>query len=316
MVLAMLALPIRLLGLALDIRGKRIRWPRSWTPDERLGHCVHGLIQNIAPLIGALAITRALIPAQLGEDLMSVYVFIVGIMLAWSAMAWLPRDTPRWGLTGVMLLIAGVFGFDLARSFTTPTPVVSGLLPLLSEDSDVMHGGVTPLTNHHALIQQQQHALDLLVIRNGAFADGPLDVLDSYGCWGVPVHAPADGVIVRAVSDLPDNEIGSTDLDNLVGNTLVIEIGEQQFVMLAHLQADSLTVEVGDRVTAGQSVARCGNSGNTSAPHLHFQVMNKPDFSNGDPELKTLPVAFAAVSRGGTVAARVPHRNDVLLATP
>lgn len=316
LVLAMIALPIRLLGLSLDIRSKRIRWPKSWPPDERVSHLVHALIQNAAALIGALAISMAVIPAQLGEDLMSVYVVVVGLMLGWSAMAWLPRDTPRWGLTAVMVLIAAVFSHDLAQSFRTPTPVISGMVSPLGADSEVMHGGSSPLINHHALLQQQLHALDLFVLRNGSFTDGPADALDSYGCWGAPVRAPADGVVVRSVGELPDNEIGETDFENLAGNHLVIEIGEAQFVLLAHLQSDSLGVQVGDQVTAGQAVARCGNSGNTSSPHLHFQVMNKPDFSNSDSELETVPVSFVAVSRGDMVEERVPRRNDRLLVRP
>lgn len=44
----------------------------------------------------------------------------------------------------------------------------------------------------------------------------------------------------------------------------------------AHLERNSVTVRPGDRVEAGVQIARCGNSGNSSEPHLHFQIMDRP----------------------------------------
>ena len=316
LVLALLALPIRLIGLILDIRTKRIRWPQGWIAAERPSHLAHAFIQSIGALVATLAVFTAVIPAQLGADLAGFYVFLVGLLIGWVAMAWLPRDTPRWGLSLMMLVIGVVLGSDLIREAVEPEPLVTGLISPIAEDSDVMHGGVTPLLNHHSSLQQQRHALDLIINRNGLYADGPLESLESYGCWGVPVRAPAAGVVVRSVDGLPDNPIGETDRENLAGNVLVLELAPERFALMAHLQAGSIEVQRGDRVVAGQQLARCGNSGNTSAPHLHFQIMNKPDFSNDDPELSTVPVSFVAVERGRSTAERVPRRNDRLIATP
>jgi murein DD-endopeptidase MepM/ murein hydrolase activator NlpD len=47
--------------------------------------------------------------------------------------------------------------------------------------------------------------------------------------------------------------------------------------MYGHLRRGSLTVRPGDRVRAGQPIARCGNSGNSTEPHVHFQLMDGPD---------------------------------------
>ena len=63
-----------------------------------------------------------------------------------------------------------------------------------------------------------------------------------------------------------------------------------------------MLVEPGERVSAGQRIAQCGNSGNTIEPHVHIQVMDRPD--PADPEVRGLPAAFAeymeysAVRRG------------------
>ena len=110
--LAMVALPVRLIGLIRDIRAERIRWPRRWSADERAGHILHALVQSLGVLVGALAIHTAIIPAQLGPDLMLTIVVLVGLALGWVTMAWLPRSTPRWGLSTMMLWIGLLFGHD------------------------------------------------------------------------------------------------------------------------------------------------------------------------------------------------------------
>lgn len=63
----------------------------------------------------------------------------------------------------------------------------------------------------------------------------------------------------------------------ILGNHLVLDLGEGTYAAYAHLQRGSLAVREGDRVQAGQLIARCGNSGNSTEPHLHFQLMDGPD---------------------------------------
>jgi murein DD-endopeptidase MepM/ murein hydrolase activator NlpD len=61
------------------------------------------------------------------------------------------------------------------------------------------------------------------------------------------------------------------------GNHLIVQIAPERYVMLAHLQQHSLRVREGQRVAAGELLALCGNSGNTTAPHLHLQVQTRAD---------------------------------------
>ena len=63
----------------------------------------------------------------------------------------------------------------------------------------------------------------------------------------------------------------------IVGNHVVLDLGDGVYAMYAHLRRGSLTVKPGDRVTAGRQIARCGNSGNSTEPHVHFQLMDGPD---------------------------------------
>jgi len=313
LILGMIALPLRLLALALDVRSKRIRWPQAWTPAERPAKLAEALVQTLGVAAGAAAILAAIVPAQLGDDLASVKAVVAGLAVSWVAMAWLPRDTPRWGLSALMLFAALLFGFDLIQTLRTPAPGTAPLQSPLAEPGLVIHGGASMLTNHHAMLQQQRDALDIVVLRDGKFIDGPPGDVESYGCWGVAVTAPAAGRVVRALDGLDDNQIGQTDIENLVGNNVVLEIADGQYALFAHLQSGSVAVAVDETVEAGQTLGKCGNSGNTSAPHLHFQVMDSPDFSNADTALHTVAAQFSSVDRGGAVDARVPRRNDTLV---
>ena len=121
------------------------------------------------------------------------------------------------------------------------------------------------------------------------------------------------------MNGLADNVIGETDTDHLAGNHIVMDIGDGHYVMMAHLRKGSALVVSGDVVRAGQPIANCGNSGNTSQPHLHLQVQNQPDaFAPG---AKTYPILFRDVT---CVRAKRPRedapffvrRNDILISEP
>ncbi len=57
----------------------------------------------------------------------------------------------------------------------------------------------------------------------------------------------------------------------------MLELDDGTHALYAHVQRGSFTVREGERVRAGQVVARCGNSGNSTEPHVHFQLMDGPD---------------------------------------
>lgn len=100
--------------------------------------------------------------------------------------------------------------------------------------------------------------------------------LTDYFCYGKPVLAVAAGKIVVAIDGVPDIPIGKMDKYNVGGNQLIIELAPGEYAYYAHLQPGSQSVKVGDVVKAGQVIARIGNSGNTSEPHLHFQLSTTP----------------------------------------
>jgi murein DD-endopeptidase MepM/ murein hydrolase activator NlpD len=75
----------------------------------------------------------------------------------------------------------------------------------------------------------------------------------------------------------------------IAGNYLIIALRDKGvFVALVHLQAGSIRVAIGEEVTTGQQVANCGNSGNSTQPHVHVQVMDSRDLSVA----RGVPMAF------------------------
>ena len=146
----------------------------------------------------------------------------------------------------------------------------------------VVWGGRTLEANYHAADRAQRFAIDALIYRDGATHQGDPDILENYHCWDMPILAPAAGKVVVVVSNLPDNAIGSTDTQNPAGNHIVLDFGNGEFAFLAHMREGSAAVRVGDRVSARKELGRCGNSGNTSEPHLHFHLQTTPDLSSGE----------------------------------
>ncbi|UFQ16681.1 MULTISPECIES: M23 family metallopeptidase [Streptomyces] len=117
----------------------------------------------------------------------------------------------------------------------------------------------------------------------------------AYPAFGAPLLAVADATVVHAEDGQRDHlsrsslagvlyfwlieGIGRTlgGARRIVGNHVVLDLGGGVYAVYAHVQRGSLAVRAGDEVAAGQLLARCGNSGNSTEPHLHFQLMDGPD---------------------------------------
>jgi hypothetical protein len=117
----------------------------------------------------------------------------------------------------------------------------------------------------------------------------PQEKLESYTIFGKPVLAVADAVVVSVTDGLPEQIPGkyptNISLEEADGNSVILDLGEQRYAMYAHMQPGSIKVHKGDRVKLGQAIGLVGNTGNSVAPHLHFQVTGGPSSlaSNGLP---------------------------------
>ena len=111
---------------------------------------------------------------------------------------------------------------------------------------------------------------------SGKFFDLSGSNLKDYFCFDLPVLAPAEGKIVFIRSDVPDNPAGKTNERDNWGNAVILEHAPEFYSCLAHLREGSVKAAVGETVKRGQEIARCGNSGRSPYPHLHFQMQAVP----------------------------------------
>ena len=151
---------------------------------------------------------------------------------------------------------------------------------------------------------------------------------DCYG-WGQPVHAALHGRVVQSVDGVPERQwvhaaregwsaVQTTlafagkglDMARLAGNHVMTETAGT-YALYGHLAPGSVAVTSGQRVRTGEVLGRVGHSGNSTAPHLHFQLMDSMD----PLEARGIPCAFAAylVDRHGQwkrIERGIPHRRE------
>lgn len=174
----------------------------------------------------------------------------------------------------------------------------------------VYQGGRTVFDNYHAASIDQRFAYDLMVIRDQRqYSNKGWQLTDFYS-YNQPILAPAAGKVVSVIDAYDDNPPYHPTPDNPAeGNNIVIDHGNGEFSMLAHLKHGSIKVRAGDSVTAGQLIAFCGNSGNSPIPHLHYHVQNSATWMKGE----GLPIQFHDyLSNGKPVAVGEPSRGEVL----
>lgn len=180
----------------------------------------------------------------------------------------------------------------------------------------VFWGGESTLHNYHAATPSQRYAYDLTIWKDGATWSGDGTANEDYWAWGQEVLAPVAGTVVDAVNDQPDNDpnLPIADRDqsqSLGGNQVVIEVAENQYVFIAHMQQGSVQVAVGDEVRAGDVLGLTGNSGNSSEPHIHIHVQETPD--TRDFEAAGVPLQFESVVVDGEPEEHVsPVQGDFI----
>ncbi len=164
----------------------------------------------------------------------------------------------------------------------------------------VFWGGRTIEENYHASSKSQRFANDIVMMRDGLTHSGTGMKLSDYYCYGAEVLAPAAGTIVWSCDSLPNQELGKMDPANPVGNGVVIDHGNGEYSLLAHMQPKSLRVKTGDKVKASAVLGLCGNSGNTSEPHVHYHLQDGPDIRTAE----GLPAPFTNIIVDGKPVAK------------
>jgi hypothetical protein len=142
----------------------------------------------------------------------------------------------------------------------------------------------------------EQFAIDWIKVDSqGKAFRGDGRTSEQWLCYGVDVLAVAAGTVVEVLRDLPDQPPGvaptNLTVPEIAGNHVILDLGGGRYAMYAHLAPQSVTLHVGDRVRAGDKLGLLGNSGNTTGPHLHFQISDRPSTL----DTTSLPFVFESV---------------------
>lgn len=190
--------------------------------------------------------------------------------------AWVDEATGRMVITAfnTALEIVGI-QFDIHERFDTDRDITVNAYHYPFDDNWlVLWGGPNKFMNYHYPHRHQRYAYDFIRTTNGMAHDGNREDLTSYFAYGKPVKAPRKGRVARILTGIPDNSPSRMNLEEPEGNAIIIEHGNNEYSLLAHLRDRSITVSVGDEVETHETIAQCGNSGASDTPHLHFHVMN------------------------------------------
>lgn len=179
-----------------------------------------------------------------------------------------------------------------------------------------LNSPASAVPSHGVHAYGQTYAIDLVhdpedasrpIFGEGAGMRDPAE----FPAFGQPVHSMIDGVVVRASGWRRDHR-SRTSMPALlylafegivrsiggpgfvVGNHVVVRGDDGVFAAIAHMRRGSLTVRAGDRVRAGDLLGECGNSGNTTEPHVHAQLMDHESFRRA----RGVPFAFTHVMVG------------------
>ncbi|MGY2064936.1 M23 family metallopeptidase [Blastococcus sp. SYSU DS0619] len=223
------------------------------------------------------------------------------------------RVRPLLLVPGVLLVLSGevgvalgpLIGFLLLVTFIALDRVAPPAAPVRVVEPPVdgawraLNSPATKVPSHGTHGLGQTWAIDLVAEPPGAvrpvFGSGSQwRPVTDYPAFGLPVRSPVTGTVVRVHDRRRDHRARSGWLSIvfllvvegfvrqvagtrwLLGNHVVVDAGNGTFAVLAHLRRGSVRVAVGDRVAATEQVAECGNSGNSSEPHLHVQLTDSP----------------------------------------
>lgn len=204
---------------------------------------------------------------------------------------------------------------ELSRFPAAPTRVVDRPAPIVAPPLRgpgwvVVNGCCDANTSHRrsllpdngALYEGERFAIDFAQMTpEGRIAEGSNKVLGNYPFYGDEVISSTAGRVVGIVDRLPDRpvdfELPPGTAADAGGNHVVVDMGGGRFVFYGHLMPGSVRVRVGQRVTVGQTLGLLGSSGNSNAPHLHFQLMDGPTPLGAE----GLPFRFSAFTAEGTL---------------
>jgi hypothetical protein len=260
--------------------------------SQARSYLFQAVLRNALWVITGICVRIAVIPVQFSaEEWSGIWWMLWGSVAVLCLVEWIPhrRIAPVPNVFyGLMLCFLTL---QLCKIYLPVSPNNAMILaPPFRGEWYVFQGGNSVLINHHHYAGSQKYALDLVLEKDGPLPEQGQKDLNAYQTFGQLLLAPVDGVVVDLENGAEDQRIGLSDVSRPVGNHVTIQTDAGTYVLIAHLQKGSVSVTKGQRVRTGEQLGKCGNSGNTSQPHVHIQAMTGMDpFSD---QSKPVPALF------------------------
>jgi len=188
------------------------------------------------------------------------------------------------------------------------SPVKGPGWAILETTSPVVHHVTTQVTMANVTKVPQRYAQDFILLdtATGLPFSGNMTIARDYYGFGRELYAVGNGTVVYVRDGVKDIEITTqkppVTVDSALGNGVVIDLGNKKYACYGHMVNGSVRVKVGDTVTEGQVIGLMGNTGNSDAPHLHFQVItDNPSVLGGE--------GYPIVYRSFNVTGRFDEEN-------
>lgn len=269
----------------------------------------------------ALDAALANVPASLGIPHVELPSGASKTLYCWVELD-VKRPTPR-SLTHKLVFDPTIEGMGVRFLVTPAIEVGSDDIPVvgrpLKGGSWVVANGPSNTSAHRRAMFAlgcrlwigQRFAIDYVQVdAQGNTHQGDPRLNRNYYCYGQDVIAAASGKVVSVTNDIPENVPGpdravAMNEQTIAGNHVILEHGPDLYGCYAHMIPGSVRVKVGQRVRRGELLGKLGNSGNSSEPHLHMHLSDRPSFVRAE----GVPYAFDSFLAQETV---LPNPNDLI----
>lgn len=144
----------------------------------------------------------------------------------------------------------------------------------------VVWGGDTKELNYHVKNRAQKNAFDFIQVDSSGKSyrtDGKTN--EDYYAFGKEIIAPCNGKVAQVVNGVKDNIPGEMNIYDVGGNTVIMQTSNNEFLVFCHFKHNSIKVQEGQELRKGQVLGLCGNTGNSSEPHLHFHIQDQENMN-------------------------------------